>query len=145
MVRRGEKRKRAGAGPGGGGPHTTPQMRVSTTKVFSKWRMALQFLAPRLLIPGREQRNLGEACVRAQCRLGLQRQSDWEPERDRRTSGPRGGEWVEGAAQEMTPRLPERQCTEGVRALLCHLPCCDLGVGLLNLSGPPFPHLSKGS
>lgn len=53
----------------------------------------------------------------------------------------------------MTPRLTQRQCTDGVRELkswsqtarLCHLPRCVTLGALLNLSVPPFPHLSRGS
>lgn len=48
----------------GRGPHTSQQTRVSTTKVFSKWRMALQRLAARLVMPGKER----EDPVRCRCR-----------------------------------------------------------------------------
>lgn len=71
-----------------GRPHTTPQMSVSTTNVFSKWRMALQFLAPRLLIPGeKEKKSLGQTCI--------QPPSEWN-------SGTWRGRW--GKTQEVTPR-----------------------------------------
>lgn len=143
MARR-ERRKRARAGPGRGGPHTTPQMRVSTTKVFSKWRMALQFLAPRLLIPEREQRNLSEDCVPAQCRLGCKGKQTGNLSGTTGPRDPAAGRWEEEAAPGVIPRPTERQCPEGVRAQLCYLPCCVASGVLLNLSVPPFPHLSKG-